>query len=217
MLVYFLSANVPEMIPFLAVIVLGYPLPLSLIMVLCLDMGSNANLSFCLIREEAECDIMMRPPYNLSRDFSEKKIFCTSYSINGVFITLGAFLTYFTIMYNFGITPSELGRLGVMHGFHPEPSDVFSPNDPFMGMTNPKFISYCYNCWQGGECDVQKLDSSLYDRYPDWLYTDDRSDDLRLWYLTCSNDGGIRPAFRMESCGVRKISRVFRSSYLLYY
>lgn len=57
---YTLASNVPEITPFLAFIALGIPLPVGVICVLCIDMGTDMWPAVSLAYEKSESDIMLR-------------------------------------------------------------------------------------------------------------------------------------------------------------
>jgi len=57
---YTLASNVPEITPFLAFIVLGIPLPVGVICILCIDLGTDMWPAIALAYEKSESDIMLR-------------------------------------------------------------------------------------------------------------------------------------------------------------
>merc|ERR1711907_148207 len=59
---YTLSSNIPEITPFLFFIVFQVPLPLSTVLILCIDLGTDMVPAISLAYEKAESDIMERPP-----------------------------------------------------------------------------------------------------------------------------------------------------------
>ena len=59
---YTLSSNIPEISPFLAFIVIGVPLPLSTILILCVDLGTDMVPAISMAWENKEADIMTRNP-----------------------------------------------------------------------------------------------------------------------------------------------------------
>merc|ERR1719174_3464541 len=61
---YTLTSNIPEITPFLALIVLRIPIPLETVMILCIDLGTDMLPAISLAYEKSESDIMMRKPRN---------------------------------------------------------------------------------------------------------------------------------------------------------
>lgn len=57
---YTLASNVPEIMPFLAFIALGIPLPIGVICVLCIDLGTDMWPAVSLAYEKSESDTMLR-------------------------------------------------------------------------------------------------------------------------------------------------------------
>ena len=61
-IVYLLTSNIPQLMPFLAYIFLQVPLPLSNMLILCIAVGTDILPAISLAYEEAEIDIMTRKP-----------------------------------------------------------------------------------------------------------------------------------------------------------
>lgn len=57
---YTLTSNIPEITPFLFLIILRLPLPLSTVLILCIDLGTDIIPAIGMASEEAEVDIMVR-------------------------------------------------------------------------------------------------------------------------------------------------------------
>lgn len=57
---YTLASNIPEITPFLAFIALGIPLPVGIICVLCIDLGTDMWPAIALAYEESESDLIKR-------------------------------------------------------------------------------------------------------------------------------------------------------------
>ena len=61
---YTLSSNIPEMCPFLIFIILGSPLALGTVTIICIDLGTDIVPAISLAYEVSESDIMSRQPRN---------------------------------------------------------------------------------------------------------------------------------------------------------
>lgn len=59
---YVLSSNIPEIMPFLMFIIFAIPLPLSTVLILCVDLGTDIFPGISFAFEDAELDIMIRLP-----------------------------------------------------------------------------------------------------------------------------------------------------------
>lgn len=57
---YTLASNIPEITPFLAFIVLGIPLPVGVICILCIDLGTDMWPAVSLAYEKSESNIILR-------------------------------------------------------------------------------------------------------------------------------------------------------------
>lgn len=67
-IVYTLQSNIPEIVPFIFFILLQIPLPLSTVLILCIDLGCDMVPAISFAYENAELDIMQRVPRNSKRD-----------------------------------------------------------------------------------------------------------------------------------------------------
>ncbi|KAJ5069892.1 sodium/potassium-transporting atpase subunit alpha [Anaeramoeba ignava] len=106
---YTLSSNIPEISPFLMFIILGLPLPLSTVLILCIDLGTDLIPAISLAYERAELDIMKRKPRNAKTDrLVTYKLISFSYLQIGMIQALAGFYTYFVVLGNYGFKPSSL-------------------------------------------------------------------------------------------------------------
>ncbi|OAD62820.1 Sodium/potassium-transporting ATPase subunit alpha, partial [Eufriesea mexicana] len=106
---YTLASNVPEITPFLAFIVLGIPLPVGVICILCIDLGTDMWPAVSLAYEKSESDIMLRKPRIPLKDHlvSHRLIFM-AYGQIGIIEACAGFFTYFVVMAEHGFLPSRL-------------------------------------------------------------------------------------------------------------
>lgn len=63
-----LSSNIPELIPFIFLIIFQTPLPLTVVLALFIDMGTDIIPGMSLSYENPELDIMDKPPRNPKKD-----------------------------------------------------------------------------------------------------------------------------------------------------
>ena len=108
-LLYALSSNVPEMAAFLLSMVAQIPLPLGILAVLCIDLGTDLLPAVALAFEEPEENLMRRAPRNVDTDhlLNEKLLFL-SYGQLGLIQAASGFFTYFVIMAENGFWPGSL-------------------------------------------------------------------------------------------------------------
>lgn len=77
---YTLTSNIPEIGPFVSFIIFQIPLPLSTILILCIDLGTDMIPAISFAYENPELDIMERFPRNSKRDhLVSAKLFSFSY------------------------------------------------------------------------------------------------------------------------------------------
>ena len=101
-ILYVLISNVPEVIPFVAFIVLRCPLPLSAIFMLCIDIGTDIWPTLSISKEKAEPDVMVRLPRRKTDRLVTAKLLYHAYAIKGEIETAGGFLAYFACMGFYG-------------------------------------------------------------------------------------------------------------------
>jgi len=111
---YTLSSNIPEISPFLLFIVLQIPLPLSTVLILAVDLGTDMVPAISMAYEKAESDIMMRAPRNAQVDrLVTKKLVSFAYLQIGVIQAAAGFFTYMVVLNDYGYPPHILPGLGL--------------------------------------------------------------------------------------------------------
>ncbi|KAF4756984.1 Sodium/potassium-transporting ATPase subunit alpha-1, partial [Perkinsus olseni] len=106
---YTLTSNIPEITPFLAFVILQIPLPLSTVLILAIDLGTDILPAISFAYEAPELDIMCRKPRDPQRDrLVTNKLVIYSYLIIGYMQAAAGFYTYFQVMYDYGFKPSGL-------------------------------------------------------------------------------------------------------------
>lgn len=77
---YTLTSNIAEIWPFIFYIIFSVPLPLTTVMILCIDLGADMVPAIAFAYENPELDIMARFPRNPKRDFlANRKLLSFSY------------------------------------------------------------------------------------------------------------------------------------------
>lgn len=109
---YTLTSNVPQLIPFLAFITLQIPLPLTTVLILCIDLGTDIFPAIALAYEKSESDIMKRPPRNSKKDhLMNSRVVSFSTLQLGVMQSFAGFFAYLVIMSDYGLAPQTLPNL----------------------------------------------------------------------------------------------------------
>lgn len=166
---YTLTSNIPEICPFIAFILFQVPLPLTTVLILCIDLGTDMIPAIAFAYEHAELDIMERYPRNPKLDvLVGRKMISWSYLQVGMIQQFGAFFTYFYVMNDFGIRPASLFFLETELGYFPAETDVYNPNLPNFGNSHHGMADY------HGKMD--------------WLKKVYGDVDLRLFYTSRSTD-----------------------------
>jgi sodium/potassium-transporting ATPase subunit alpha len=106
---YTLSSNIPEISPFLLFILLQIPLPLPTVLILCIDLGTDMVPAISLAYENAEANIMKKPPRDNAKDrLVTTKLVVFSYLQIGIFQAVAGFYCYFVVLNDYGFDPSIL-------------------------------------------------------------------------------------------------------------
>lgn len=82
---YILSSNVPEIVPYVLSFFLKIPMPLSVIQILLIDLGSDQVPGLGLGTETPEKRTMQRPPVGKQEKILDWEVFKRGYFMNGVF------------------------------------------------------------------------------------------------------------------------------------
>ncbi|PXF41326.1 Sodium/potassium-transporting ATPase subunit alpha [Gracilariopsis chorda] len=106
---YTLTSNIPQLIPFLIFITLKIPLPLTTVLILCIDLGTDIFPAIALAYEKPESDIMRRPPRDRENDrLLNRRLISYSALQLGVMQTFAGFFAYFVVMADYGLPPLTL-------------------------------------------------------------------------------------------------------------
>merc|ERR1719335_105182 len=106
---YTLTSNIPEISPFLIFILASVPLPLSTIMILAIDLGTDMYPAISMAYEGPESDIMERKPRNPKKDrLVTLKLLQYTYLQIGMIQAAAGFFVYFVVLSDSGFWPSTL-------------------------------------------------------------------------------------------------------------
>lgn len=110
---YTLSSNIPEIAPFLSFITVDIPLPLSTVLILCIDLGTDMVPAISMAWETAEADIMKRKPRDQNVDrLVTRKLICFAYLQVGIIQAMAGFYSYLVVLSDYGYMPHVLPGLG---------------------------------------------------------------------------------------------------------
>jgi sodium/potassium-transporting ATPase subunit alpha len=134
---YTLSSNIPEIGPFIFFIITQVPLPLSTVLILCIDLGTDMIPAISFAYENPELDIMERKPRNSKRDhLVNTKLISFSYLQIGVVQAASGFYTYSIVMNDYGFKPATLFFLTQKQGYVPKAGDKYDPTAVNKGNSN---------------------------------------------------------------------------------
>jgi len=109
---YTLSSNIPEITPFLLFQTINIPLPLSTVMILLVDLGTDLAPAISMAYEGRESDIMERPPRDPAiHKLVTWRLVSFAYLQIGMLQAIAGFYAYFTVLHGFGFRPMHLVRL----------------------------------------------------------------------------------------------------------
>lgn len=109
---YTLTSNVPQLIPFILYLLLQIPLPLTTVLILCIDLGTDIFPAISLAYEKPEWDVMRRPPRNRKRNrLLNARLLSFSMLQLGIIQSFGGFFSYFVVMNQYGFSPRTLLHL----------------------------------------------------------------------------------------------------------
>merc|ERR1712224_291374 len=110
---YTLTSNIPEITPFLALIILQIPIPLETVMILCIDLGTDMLPAISLAYEIPESDIMQRKPRNKHYDrLVNNKLIGMCYGQIDMIQAAAGFTCYFAVFGKYGLGLSDLSGTG---------------------------------------------------------------------------------------------------------
>ncbi|MFH1591563.1 MAG: cation-transporting P-type ATPase [archaeon] len=99
---YILTSNIPEIIPYLAYVLLPIPLPMTVIQILSIDLITDILPALGLGNEPTEDDVMERPPRRKEEKLVSGRTFLRSYGIIGPLEAAFSFTLFFLILFQGG-------------------------------------------------------------------------------------------------------------------
>lgn len=97
-IVYILTSNIPEILPFIAFVLLSIPLPMPVQLILAIDLGTDILPAIALGVERGEGDIMKRPPRPRNEKLLTSQVLLTAYGVKGPIQAAAGFFCYFAVL-----------------------------------------------------------------------------------------------------------------------
>jgi sodium/potassium-transporting ATPase subunit alpha len=114
---YVLTSNVPEILPYIAFVLFGIPLPLPILLVLAIDLGTDMAPAIALATEPAETDVMALPPRPREQRLLSRNLLLSSYLVWGLVESAAGFAAYFFVLHAGGWHPGvDLGPTAPVYG-----------------------------------------------------------------------------------------------------
>jgi magnesium-transporting ATPase (P-type) len=102
---YIFASNVPEIIPFILFVLFRIPLPLTIMQILAVDLGTDLIPALGLGAESPEPGIMREPPRSLKKRLLDLPLLTRAYGFLGIIEAIISMAGYFFIYYSFGWRP----------------------------------------------------------------------------------------------------------------
>jgi sodium/potassium-transporting ATPase subunit alpha len=97
-LAYILTSNVPEIIPYLAFVLFRIPLPLTIIQILAVDLGTDMLPALALGAEPPEARVMQRPPRSPGARLLSWPLLARAYLFLGIMESVAAMAAFFFVL-----------------------------------------------------------------------------------------------------------------------
>jgi sodium/potassium-transporting ATPase subunit alpha len=107
-LAYILTSNVPEIVPYLAYVLFRIPLPLTIIQILAVDLGTDMLPALALGAEPPEPGLMRRPPRSRRERLLSWPLLARAYLWLGLFEAAAAMAAFFFVLHAAGWNYGEV-------------------------------------------------------------------------------------------------------------
>ncbi|HEX5675503.1 MAG TPA: cation-transporting P-type ATPase, partial [Azonexus sp.] len=101
-LTYILSSNIPEIVPYLAFVLFRIPLPLTIIQILAVDLGTDMLPALALGAEKPDPEVMRRPPRARNERLLSWNLIARAYLFLGVLEAAAAMAVFFLVLHAAG-------------------------------------------------------------------------------------------------------------------
>jgi calcium-translocating P-type ATPase len=101
-LTYILSSNIPELVPYLAFVLFRIPLPLTIIQILAVDLGTDMLPALALGAEKPDPGVMTRPPRARNERLLSWGLLARAYLFLGVLEAAAAMAVFFYVLNSAG-------------------------------------------------------------------------------------------------------------------
>jgi magnesium-transporting ATPase (P-type) len=95
---YILTSNIPEIVPYLAFVLFKIPLPLTVIQILAVDLGTDMVPALALGAEKPDPAVMQRPPRRRNERLLSWDVLARAYLFLGLFEAAAALAAFFFVL-----------------------------------------------------------------------------------------------------------------------
>lgn len=99
---YIFASNIPELVPYLGYILFGIPLPLTIMQILAIDLGTDMLPALALGSEKPSPETMKRSPRPKEERLLTREMLLRAYLFLGFFESLAGMSVYFYVMHSGG-------------------------------------------------------------------------------------------------------------------
>ncbi|MCU0972613.1 MAG: cation-transporting P-type ATPase [Burkholderiales bacterium] len=114
-LTYILTSNIPELVPYLAFALFHIPLPLTVIQILAVDLGTDLLPALALGAEKPDPGVMQVPPRPRGERLLNASILLRAYLFLGVLEAAGAMAAYFLVLHLGGWSGEQLATDALLY------------------------------------------------------------------------------------------------------
>lgn len=97
-LTYVLSSNIAELVPCLAFVIFKIPLPLTIIQILSVDLGTDLMPALALGTESPDPSVMDRPPRSRDEGLFDRRLLMKAYLYLGAMVSAASMIGYFVML-----------------------------------------------------------------------------------------------------------------------
>jgi sodium/potassium-transporting ATPase subunit alpha len=98
-IIYIFAHLTPEAVPYILFVLFRIPLPLTVMQILAIDLGTETIPALGLGTELPEADIMKRPPRPKDKGLIDRKVLFNGYIFLGLLSTVGVLFAYFFVLH----------------------------------------------------------------------------------------------------------------------
>ena len=196
---YIASSQTTEIMPFFLLLILQIPPPISTVLVLCIDLGTDLIPAISYAYEDAEIGIMTRMPRSRQDHLVTLKLFLQGYGLKGFCNFFACMLGWLIVANDFGFPPFQLYMKNGIFLYKHNPQDIYNPTDAYFG--NSKLAG---DISSGAIKTCSDFNSKTV--LIDWLYSQQASWDLRMSAVECHGNLRFSAIFTFGECRVQQIS-----------